>query len=113
MEVSASATFNVASTLAVCSRSACRAVTWPSAISFHVVQIGGAQNFASLVWSAVRAVLVSWPRAWTSLIAWAHAVLVRAGGGPGRNWSPRLRTNGVTLPQLVKTGAGKLGGVSW
>ena len=47
----------------------------------------------------------------TSLIAVAYASLVSAGGGAGRNWSPRSSTNGVTCPQVVNTGVGKFGGV--
>jgi hypothetical protein len=37
--------------------------------------------------------------------------LASAGGGAGRNWSPLSSTNGVTCPQVVKTGAGRFGGV--
>jgi hypothetical protein len=33
------------------------------------------------------------------------------GGIDGRNWSPVVSRNGVIEPHLVKTGAGKLGGV--
>jgi hypothetical protein len=41
------------------------------AISFHTFQIGAApQNFASVVWSAVRVVLEFWPR----LLTWLSAL---------------------------------------
>ena len=59
----------------------------------------------------MRVVLVAEPRLSTSLIAAAYASLVSAGGGAGRNWSPRSSTNGVTRRQVVKTGVGKFGGV--
>ena len=40
----------------------CRVIAWPSAISFHVFQIGGAQNLAIVVSSGVRVALVSCPK---------------------------------------------------
>src|SRR6185312_4481809 len=78
---------------------------------FQKFWIGGFQNWPICVCSAVRVVLVAEPRLSTSLIAAAYALLVSAGGGAGRNWSPLSSTNGVTCPQVVKTGVGKLGGV--
>src|SRR5260221_5017394 len=83
-----------------------------SAISFQVFQIGPPQNFPITVCSAVRVVLVFWPRLFTSLMACAYAWLVKAGGGPGRNCVALLSTKGVTLPQVVNTGAANFGGVS-
>src|SRR6266516_2048336 len=111
MTESAKARLRTASKRALVSRFVCRAVTARSAISFQVFQIGGAQNLAMTVWSAVRVVLVFWPRALTSFKAPAYAALVTAGGGAGRNWEPLPITNGVTFAQPVKTGVGKLGGV--
>ena len=43
----------------------------------------------------------------------AYAWLVNAGGGPGRNCAALLSTKGVTLAQVVNTGAANFGGVSW
>src|ERR1700736_813873 len=97
--VSAKVRLRSANIFAVFSRSVWRAVACPAAISFQVFQIGGAQNLATVVWSAVRVVLVSRPRLCTSLMAVAQAVLFSAGGGGGRNWSPLFRTNGVVVPQ--------------
>ena len=59
----------------------------------------------------MRVVLVAEPRLFTSLSAEAYSGLVSAGGGAGRNWPPLSSTNGETFPQLLKTGAGKFGGV--
>src|SRR5205807_4420617 len=102
------------STFAVDSRLERRAVSCPSAIAFHVFQMGGAQNFAIVVASGVRFVLVSCPRLWTSLMAAAQSAPFRAGGGGSRNWgSLMLTTKGATVPQLVNTGVGWLGGVVW
>jgi len=56
-------------------------------------------------------VLVSCPRLFTWFSALAYAGLLTGGGAGGRNWSPLVSRNGVIEPQLVKTGAGKLGGV--
>ena len=83
-----------------------------SAISFQVFQIGPAQNFADHG-------LVSRPRRAGILPQALHLVqglrvyawLVNAGGGPGRNCAALFSTKGVTLPQLVKTGAANFGGV--
>ena len=86
MALSASVRLRSAKTWAACSRLELWPTTWPSVISFHVFQIGGAQNWAIVVSLAVRVVLVSSPRLWTSLIAAAHLGLVSAGGGGGRNW---------------------------
>jgi hypothetical protein len=58
----------------------------------------------------VRAVLVSCLRLFTWFSALAYAGLL-TGGGAGRNWSPLVSRKGVIEPQLVKTGAGKLGEV--
>ncbi len=80
-------------------------------MAFQVFQIGGAQNLPISVCSAVRVVLLSWPRLFTSLRARAYAALASAGGGAGRSWAPSRSTKGVTLPQSPKTGDGKLGGV--
>jgi len=55
-------------------------------------------------------VLVSCPRLFTWFSALAYAGLLTGGIG-GRNWSPVVSRNGVIEPQLVTTGAGKLGGV--
>ena len=54
--------------------------------------------------------LVSYPRLFTWFSALAYAGLLTGGIG-GRNWSPLGSRNVVIEPQLVKTGAGKLGGV--
>ena len=54
--------------------------------------------------------LVSCPRLFTWFSALTYAGLLTGGIG-GRNWSPLVSRNGVIEPQLVKTGAGKLGGV--
>ena len=57
-------------------------------MAFQVFQIGGAQNLPITVCSAVRPVLLSWPRLFTSLRARAYAGLVSADSGAGRNWAP-------------------------
>src|SRR3989442_3161237 len=92
-----------------------RSLWWESApawaIWFQKFWIGGFQNWPISVCSAVRDVLVAEPRLSTSLIAAANASLVSAGGGAGRNWFPRSSTNGITWPQVVKTGVGRFGGV--
>src|SRR5712671_5377282 len=75
-----------------------------SAISFHVFQIGPAQNLAVKVWSAVREVLVFWPRLLTSFRAFAKAALVTEGGASGRNCDALSRTKGWTFAQPVNTG---------
>src|SRR5438132_14332335 len=111
MTESAKVRLSRANRRALVSRFVWWAVTARSAISFQVFQIGGAQNLATSVWSAVRVVLVFWPRVLTSFKALAYAPLVTAGGGAGRNWDALPITNGVTFAQPVKTGAGKLGGV--
>ena len=64
-----------------CSRLVLWAITWLPAMAFQVFQMGGAQNVAMVVWSAVRVTLVSSPRLCTSLIAAAHSGLERGGGG--------------------------------
>src|SRR5260221_11413599 len=111
MVLSAKDRLSTANRRAVVSRFVWCASAAFSAISFQVFQIGGAQNFAITVWSAVRVVLVSWPRLSTSFRASPYAALVNAGGAFGRNCAASSSTKVVTLPQVVKTGAGKLGGV--
>jgi hypothetical protein len=59
----------------------------------------------------VRAVLVSCPRLFTWFSALAYAGLLTRGRVAGWNWPPLVSRTGVIEPQLVKTGAGKLGGV--
>src|SRR5579864_5617743 len=113
MAESAKLRLSAANRRAVVGRLVWWAAATVSAIWFQKFWIGGAQNFPIWVWSAVRVVLVADPRLCTSLIAAAYASLVNAGGGAGRNWSPRSSTNGVTWPQVVKTGAAKFGGVGW
>jgi hypothetical protein len=46
-------------------------VTKPAVISFQTFQIGGDQNLAAEVWSAVRVVLEFCPKLFTSLMAFA------------------------------------------
>src|SRR5579859_275805 len=111
MAESAKLRFKAANSRAVVGRSLWWAAATVWAIWFQKFWIGGAQNFPITVWSAVRVVLVAEPRLCTSLSAAAYSGLVKAGGGPGRNWLPLSRTNGVTCPQVVKTAAGKFGGV--
>src|SRR4029079_12911813 len=111
MVASAKVRSRFANTVTVCSRVACRVTASFWAIWFQTFQIGAApQNFASVVSSAVRGVLASWPRLLTWLSARAQAALVVRGGGAGRNCRPLPSTNGVTEPQLVNTGAGNFGG---
>src|SRR5262245_20800288 len=58
-----------------------------------------AQKKAISACSGVRVlgvVVPSPPRALTSRYALVYSALVSAGGGPGRNWSPRASANGVT-----------------
>src|SRR5579864_25003 len=81
-----------------CSRLVWWVITSLSAMAFQVFQMGGAQNLAMVVWSAVRVTLMSWPRLCTWLMAAAHAGLDKAGGGGGRNWLPVSSTQGVTSP---------------
>src|SRR6266851_7702420 len=112
MAASARARSRFANTVTVCSRLACRVTASFWAIWFQTFQIGAApQNLASVVWSAVRVVLESWPRLLTWLSAWAYAAPVIGGGAAGRNCCPLPRTHGATEPQFVNTGAGKFGGV--
>src|SRR5215813_9174567 len=103
--------FSAAKSRAVVSRSVACAVATLAAIWFQKFWIGGAQNWPIWVCSGVRVVLVAEPRLCTSFSAAAYALLVSAGGGTGRNWSPRSSTNGVTWPHVVKTAAGLFGGV--
>src|ERR1700686_3806004 len=110
MTPSAKVRLRTASRRDVVSRFALWASAALSAISFHVFQIGPAQNFAATVSSAVRVVLVFWPRLLTSLRAVAYAELVTAGGASGRNCEALSRTNGLTLAHPVKTGAANAGG---
>jgi hypothetical protein len=82
-----------------------------SAISFQVIQIGGAQNSAICVCWGVRVVLVTEPRLRTSANAALYALLVRGDGGMGRNWLALWIAKGCTCAQCVKTGCPNLGGV--
>src|SRR5205807_1909662 len=79
-----------------------------AAVLASAVQFGSAMVAGC---SAVRVVLVFWPRLLISFSGCAYAALVSAGGAPGRNCDPFFKTEGVTLPQVVKTGVGKFGGV--
>src|SRR5262249_59315364 len=77
-----------------------------------------AQKKAISVCSGVRVlgvVVPLPPRALTSWYAAVYSTLVTAGGGPGRNWSPSSRANGVTNRQCGVAGVavGELGGVAW
>ena len=56
------------------------------------------------VCSGVRWVLFLPPSALISLKSRAHVSLVRLGGGPGRNWSPLVITQGLRLPQWGTAG---------
>src|SRR5262245_37820315 len=77
------------------------------------------QNWATTVCSGVRVlgVVVPFPpRALTSSNAAVYSGLVKAGGGPGLNWSPPVMANGVTSGHCGTTGfmvveSGGLGGV--
>src|SRR5512133_614091 len=102
--------FRAANSRAVVGRSLCRASATRWAIAFQKFWIGGFQNLPISVCSAVRVVLDAEPRLSTSLSAVAYPLPVSAGGGAGRNWSPRSSTNGVTCPHVVKAGAGKFAG---
>src|SRR3954451_16487696 len=113
MVASAMARFIEENALVAASRLVWRADTWFSAIWFHVVQIGAAQNLPIVVCSSVRTVLVSWPSCCTSVMASAHAAVSRAGGAEGRNSSGVSSRNGSTWAQFVKAGCGLLGGVDW
>src|SRR5215470_8240761 len=62
------------------------------------------QNFAIAVCSGVRCVLFFPPSALISLKSRVHVWLVKAGGGPGRNWSGRSMTHGVRFPQCGTAG---------
>src|SRR5438128_10684459 len=99
-----------ANSRAVVGRSLWWAVATVWAIWFQKFWIGGFQNLPISVCSAVRVVLVAEPRLCTSLIAAAYAALVSAGGGAGRNWSPRSDANGATRPPVGKPGAREFGG---
>src|SRR5438445_3778508 len=97
MTESAKVRLRMANRRALVSRLVWCAVTARSAISFQVFQIGGAQNLATTVWSAVRVALVFWPRLLTSFNALAYAALVTAGGDAGRNWT-RCRSRMARRP---------------
>src|SRR5262245_15568315 len=53
------------------------------------------QNVTASVCSGVRAVLLVPASLLTSLKSHAHSALDSAGGGPGRNWSALLSTDGL------------------
>src|SRR5712691_7368421 len=109
MTPSAKVRLRTANRRAVVSRFAWCATAALSAISFHVFQIGPAQNLAATVSSAVRVMLVFWPRLLTSFSAVAYAAVVTAGGASGRNCDALSRTNGFTFAQPVNTGAANAG----
>src|SRR5260370_8414525 len=110
MTPSANVRLRTASRREVVSRFVWCATAALSAISFHVFQIGPAQNFAATVSSAVRVVLVFWPRLLTSFSAVAYAAEVTAGGASGRNCDALSRTNAFTFPPPVQTGPPTPGG---
>src|SRR3954451_11102555 len=66
-----------------------------------------------VVCSGVRVVLVAEPSDCTSSYAAVHAALVSAGGAGSRDCEPDVGTKGCTEPQVVNTGGGNAGGVSW
>src|SRR5947209_2449436 len=71
------------------------------------------QNFPIAVCSAVRVMLFSSPRDFTSLKSAAYLALVSAGGGAGRNRLALPSTNGVTCDVWVNPAGANAGGVSW
>src|SRR5690348_12383979 len=113
MVLSAKDRLSTANRRAVVSRFVWCASAAFSAISFQVFQIGPAQNLPIRVCSGVLVVLVFCPRLFTSSRVCAYVWLVNAGGGAGRNCAALFSTKGVTLPQVVKAGAGNFGGVGW
>src|ERR1700754_4262734 len=62
------------------------------------------QNFTASLCSGVRAVLLVPPRLLTSLYSRAHSALDSAGGGPGRNWSALLSTQGFARAYCSHSG---------
>ena len=85
-----------------------------SATWFHTTHTGAPpQNVATAVSSAVRAVLLSSPREWTSLKSSAYWELVSVGGAGGRKRLALGSTNGATWDVWVKAAGANAGGVSW
>src|SRR3954451_13569288 len=68
-------------------------------------------SMATWVWSAVRTVLLTLPSALASLNAAAYSGLVRAGGGPGRNWELLSTAYGVMSGTWALAAGLKSGGV--
>ena len=62
------------------------------------------QNSAAAVWSALRALLATPPRARTSAISRAAASLPTAGGGPGSNASTERTPNGARPATATERG---------
>src|SRR5438132_1064289 len=87
------------------------ATSW--AMRFHTWWLvsGSRHSPATRVWSAVRTVLSLLPSALASLNAAAYSGLVRAGGGPGRNWELLVTANGVISETCALAAGLKSGGV--
>src|SRR5215207_1394312 len=94
-----------------------RDISWLAATSWAMrfqtwwLVSGTRQSPATSVWSAVRVEPVALPSALASLNAAAYSGLVRAGGGPGRNWALLSVANGVTRGTCTDAAGLKSGGV--
>src|SRR5262245_2243848 len=116
MRASAVAMFSRANRWASLTRlSACSVATsW--AIRFQypgakAVPVASFQNRAISACSAVRVVLSSRPRLWTSLKAAAYSVLSSAGGAAGPNCESLVIAKGVTSGHCGASAGRKAGGV--
>src|SRR5256885_5143560 len=69
------------------------------AMLFQVGHSGGAWNLAMTVCSSLRCALSLEPSDIVSATSRFHCSLSRAGGGPGRNWSPLVKVQGTVPPQ--------------
>src|SRR3954447_13560553 len=87
-------------------RSMLRPVAIDLAMRFHNSGELSTQNFATSVWSAVRALPVDPPIRLTSLKSSAYRLLVNGYGGPLANWVLSRSTNGVTDPHFCANANG-------
>src|SRR5437762_3188594 len=86
------------------------ATSWAMRFQTAWLVSGSRHSRATWVWSGVRVEPVARPSALASLNAAAYSGLVRAGGGPGRNWELLVTANGVisgtwALAAGLKSGA--------
>src|SRR5437764_6121605 len=107
------ATSSSANSRAFCVRDSPRLSATPWAMRFQTWWLvsGSRHSMATWVWSAVRTVLSLLPSALVSLNAAAYSGLVRAGGGPGRNWELLVTAKGVINGTCALAAALKSGGV--